>query len=224
MSHELRTPLNAIIGFSEIMLGQLFGPLGQPRYVDYAQDIHNSGQHLLTIINALLDVAKIEAGQMELDERTTDVAGLIGDCLPFVREKVATGHLVLSVEVPTDLPALSLDPGRMRQVLLNLLSNAAKFTGPGGSIRISAGHSAAGGIALAITDTGIGMNADEVLVALQPFRQVDNALSRRYEGTGLGLPLAQRLTELHGGRLQIDSTPGQGTTVTVFLPPERVLA
>jgi len=224
MSHELRTPLNAIIGFSEIMLGQLFGPLGQPRYVDYAQDIHNSGQHLLTIINALLDVAKIEAGQMELDERTTDVAGLIGDCLPFVREKVATGHLVLSVEVPTDLPALSLDPGRMRQVLLNLLSNAAKFTGPGGSIRISAGRSAAGGIALAITDTGIGMNADEVLVALQPFRQVDNALSRRYEGTGLGLPLAQRLTELHGGRLQIDSTPGQGTTVTVFLPPERVLA
>jgi signal transduction histidine kinase len=161
---------------------------------------------------------------MELDERTTDIAALIGDCLPFVREKVATGHLVLSVDVPTDLPALSVDPGRMRQVLLNLLSNAAKFTGPGGSIRISVGRSDAGGIALAITDTGIGMNADEVLVALQPFRQVDNALSRRYEGTGLGLPLAQRLTELHGGKLRIESTPGQGTTVTVFLPPGRVLA
>jgi len=224
MSHELRTPLNAIIGFSEIMLGELFGPLGQPRYVEYAKDMHYSGQHLLTIINALLDVAKIEAGQMELDERTTDIAALIDDCLPFVREKVVTGHLVLSVEVPAGLPQLSLDPGRMRQVLLNLLSNAAKFTGPGGSIRISAGRSPAGGITLAIADTGIGMNAAEVLVALQPFRQVDNALSRRYEGTGLGLPLAQRLTELHGGTLRIESTPGQGTTVTVFLPPERMLA
>ena len=223
MSHELRTPLNAIIGFSEIMLGELFGPLGQPRYVEYARDVHNSGQHLLTIINALLDVAKIEAGQMELDERTTDVAALIGDCLPFVREKVATGHLVLGVDVPADLPALSLDPGRMRQVLLNLLSNAAKFTGPGGAIKISAARSADGGVALAITDTGIGMNGDEILVALQPFRQVDNALSRRYEGTGLGLPLAQRLVELHGGKLEIESAPGQGTTVTVFLPRRRVL-
>jgi signal transduction histidine kinase len=223
MSHELRTPLNAIIGFSEIMLGELFGPLGQPRYVEYAKDMHHSGQHLLTIINALLDVAKIEAGQMELDERSMSVAALIGDCLPFIREKVATGHLMLDLTVPEDLPRLNLDPVRMRQVLLNLLSNAAKFTGHGGAITISAGRSAAGGVALSIADTGIGMNESEVLVALQPFRQVDNALSRRYEGTGLGLPLAQRLTELHGGKLSIASTPGQGTTVTVLLPPERVL-
>jgi signal transduction histidine kinase len=136
---------------------------------------------------------------------------------------VATGNLVLSVDVPEDLPALSLDPGRMRQVLLNLLSNAAKFTEPGGVIRISAMRSVAGGVALAIADTGIGMDADESLVALQPFRQVDNALSRRYEGTGLGLPLAQSLVELHGGKLVIESAPGQGTTVTVLLPPERVL-
>jgi signal transduction histidine kinase len=223
MSHELRTPLNAIIGFSEIMVGELFGPLGQPRYVDYARDVHNSGQHLLTIVNALLDVAKIEAGQMVLDERTAHVAGLVGDCLPLVRDKVATAHLTLSVDMPGDLPALSLDPGRMRQVLLNLLSNAAKFTEPGGAIKISAMRSVEGGVALAIADTGIGMDADETLVALQPFRQVDHALSRRYEGTGLGLPLAQRLVELHGGRLTIESAPGQGTTVTVLLPPERVL-
>ena len=223
MSHELRTPLNAIIGFSEVMLAELFGPLGQPRYVEYARDMHHSGHHLLTIINALLDVAKIEAGQMELDERSIKPASLIDDCLPFVREKVATGHLVLKLEVAADLPELCLDPVRMRQVLLNLLSNAAKFTAPGGSITISAGRSAAGGVALAIADTGIGMNEDEINVARQPFRQVDNALSRRYEGTGLGLPLAQRLTELHGGVLEIASVPGQGTTVTILLPPERVL-
>ena len=223
MSHELRTPLNAIIGFSEVMLAELFGPLGQPRYVEYARDMHHSGHHLLTIINALLDVAKIEAGQMELDERSIKPASLIDDCLPFVREKVATGHLVLKLDVAADLPELCLDPVRMRQVLLNLLSNAAKFTAPGGSITISAGRSAAGGGALAIADTGIGMNEDEINVARQPFRQVDNALSRRYEGTGLGLPLAQRLTELHGGVLGIASVPGQGTTVTILLPPERVL-
>ncbi|HEV2673157.1 MAG TPA: ATP-binding protein [Aliidongia sp.] len=223
MSHELRTPLNAIIGFSEIMQSELFGPLGQARYVDYARDMHNSGQHLLAIINALLDVAKIEAGQMELDERSSTIEALVEDCLPFVREKVATGELTLSVEVPESLPAMNLDPVRMRQVLLNLLSNATKFTEPGGTIVISAARSAAGGTALSIADTGIGMSAEEVAVALQPFRQVDNALSRRYEGTGLGLPLAQRLIELHGGALTIDSAPGRGTVVTVLLPPERVL-
>jgi len=223
MSHELRTPLNAIIGFSEIMQGELFGPLGQPRYVEYARDMHHSGQHLLTIINALLDVAKIEAGQMELDERSVNLAGLIDDCLPYVREKVAKGHLILDLDVAGDLPQLCLDPVRMRQVLLNLLSNAAKFTAPGGSITISAGRSAAGGVALAVADTGIGMSEDEIMVARQPFRQVDNALSRRYEGTGLGLPLAQRLTELHGGELGIASMPGQGTVVTILLPPERLL-
>jgi signal transduction histidine kinase len=223
MSHELRTPLNAIIGFSEIMLGELFGPLGQPRYVEYARDMHNSGQHLLTIINALLDVAKIEAGQMELDERSTRLSALVEDCLPFVREKVATGHLYLAFDIPPDLPSLCVDPVRMRQVLLNLLSNAAKFTAPGGTITICARRSDTGGVAVAIADTGIGMTPDEIVVALQPFRQVDNALSRRYEGTGLGLPLAQRLIELHGGELAIKSAPGQGTVVTILLPPERVL-
>ena len=223
MSHELRTPLNAIIGFSEIMLGELFGPLGQPRYVEYARDMHRSGQHLLAIINALLDVAKIEAGQMELDERSISIATLIEDCLPLVREKVAAGGLHLELDLATDLPKVNVDPVRMRQVLLNLLSNATKFTGPAGSIRLSAGRSAEGGIALAISDTGIGMTSSEVEVALQPFRQVDNALSRRYEGTGLGLPLAQRLVELHGGELRIESAPGQGTTVAILLPADRLL-
>jgi signal transduction histidine kinase len=223
MSHELRTPLNAIIGFAEIMLGELFGPLGQPRYVDYARDMHSSGQHLLSIINALLDVAKIEAGQMELDERSTKPEALIEDCLPFVREKVAAGDLHLGLDMPPDLPALCVDPVRMRQVLLNVLSNAAKFTLPGGAITISARRSDDGGVAIAIADTGIGMDPADVAVALQPFRQVDNALSRRYEGTGLGLPLAQRLVELHGGTLAIESARGQGTVVTIQLPPERVL-
>ena len=224
MSHELRTPLNAIIGFSEIMLSELFGPLGQPRYVEYARDMHRSGQHLLTIINTLLDVAKIEAGQMELDERSSTIGALVDDCLPFVREKVAAAGLSLRVAIPADLPSLNLDPVRMRQVLLNLLSNATKFTELGGTIVVSADRSAEGGIALRIADTGIGMTDEEVAVALQPFRQVDNALSRRYEGTGLGLPLAQRLIELHGGKLAIDSAPGRGTTVTVLLPPERLLS
>ena len=223
MSHELRTPLNAVIGFSEIMLGQLFGPLGSSRYVEYARDMHNSGQHLLAIINALLDVAKIEAGQMELDERSGTLAALVEDCLPFVREKVAAGGLQLTVDVPDDLPQLRLDPVRMRQVLLNLMSNAAKFTEPDGTIAISAHRTADGGVAVTIADDGIGMTEAQVAVALQPFRQVDNTLARRYEGTGLGLPLAQRLAELHGGALTVASAPGQGTTVTVSLPPERVL-
>ncbi|WP_189045101.1 PAS domain-containing sensor histidine kinase [Aliidongia dinghuensis] len=223
MSHELRTPLNAIIGFSEIMLSELFGPLGQQRYVDYARDMHASGQHLLAIINALLDVAKIEAGQMELDERAMSVRALVEDCLPFVREKATERGIELAVAVPDDLPRLSLDPVRMRQVLLNVLSNAVKFTEPGGTIAVAADRTAGGGLALRVADTGIGMTAEEVAVALQPFRQVDRALSRRYEGTGLGLPLAQRLAELHGGRLEIDSVPGEGTRVTILIPPERVL-
>ncbi len=224
MSHELRTPLNAIIGFSDVMLSELFGKLGSERYVDYVRDMRHSGQHLLNIINALLDIAKIEAGQMELAETSLTIETLVADCLPLVREKVAARGLDLSVAVPADLPAMNLDALRMRQVLLNLLSNAVKFTEPGGAVAVSAAPSADGGIVLSIADTGIGMTEEEVAVAMEPFRQVDNTLSRRYEGTGLGLPLARRLTELHGGTLEVVSARGRGTEIMVWLPPERVLA
>jgi signal transduction histidine kinase len=223
MSHELRTPLNAIIGFSDVMLSALFGPLGSPRYVDYVRDVRHSGQHLLNIINALLDIAKIEAGQMELAEAPLTIEELVADCLPLVRDKAAARGLELTASVPADLPVMNLDATRMRQVLLNLLSNSMKFTEPGGKIAIVAASSADGGIVLSVTDTGIGMTEDEVAVALEPFRQVDNTLARNYEGTGLGLPLARRFTELHGGSLEVVSQRGRGTEVLVWLPPERIV-
>ncbi len=222
MSHELRTPLNAIIGFSEAIRDALMGPVSA-RYRDYARDIHSSGSHLLHLIKDILDLSKVEAGRIELREEIVDLATLVDDCRRFFAERAAAGGLKLTVRVASDLPRLLGDEMRLKQILLNLLSNAVKFTGPGGRIMLEAARTALGGVAFSVGDTGIGMAPEEVPLALEPFRQLDGAFNRRFEGTGLGLPLARQLAELHGGSLTIDSAKDRGTTVTVTLPAGRVV-
>jgi PAS domain S-box-containing protein len=224
MSHELRTPLNAILGFSEILTQGLFGPLGDPRYHDYAEDIHRSGTHLLTVISGILDLSKAEAGHLELHESIIHLPDAMDASLATVRAQAERAGVALVVAAPGNLPQLLVDEGKLRQILINLLSNAIKFTPEGGRVSLEAGLDAAGGIAIHVRDTGIGMAPEEIPLALQPFQQIDSRLSRRYEGTGLGLPLSKRLAELHGAGLEIDSTPGRGTRVTVRIPPERVQA
>jgi signal transduction histidine kinase len=222
MSHELRTPLNAILGFSEILEQQLFGPLGDPRYVEFAGDIHRSGRHLLAIIADILDLAKVEAGQLGLDETEVDVGELMRSAERLVTEAAHNRDVKLEVTRPAGRATVLGDPTRLRQILLNLLSNAIKFTPKGNAVAFSCGREA-GGCYLRVADTGIGMTEDELSSAMQPFHQVDNSFSRHHEGTGLGLPLTQSLTALHGGRLEIASRPGAGTTVTVYLPVERLI-
>ena len=222
MSHELRTPLNAIIGFSEIMERELMGPLGTATYRDYSRDIHESGRHLLDIINDILDLSRIEAGRMELREEGCDPAHMVAACLRMIRERAETARVTVVADVAAELPHLWADERLIKQVLLNLLSNAVKFTPAGGRITVQARVD--GGCAtFSVRDTGIGMTAEQIPLVLKPFIQVDSSLARRYEGTGLGLPLAKSLIELHGGRLNIESTPGRGTTVTVSLPANRLL-
>ncbi|MES2293084.1 MAG: ATP-binding protein [Pseudomonadota bacterium] len=217
MSHELRTPLNAIIGFSEIINGQMFGELGNARYLDYSSDILRSGRHLLDVINSVLDLSKSETGKMILDVQDVDMREILKDCAIMVGEQAAEAGLEFAIRgVETELP-LKGDPAKLRQIFLNLLSNAIKFTPRGGYIWAEAKPGAAG-IAVTVGDSGIGMSPDDVAVALTPFGQVDNRLERRYEGTGLGLPLTKAFIELHGGRLSFDSARGAGTRVTVTFP------
>ncbi|HML10083.1 MAG TPA: ATP-binding protein [Stellaceae bacterium] len=218
MSHELRTPLNAIIGFSEVISSALFGPL-DARYRDYAQDIHGSGHHLLRIINDLLDLSKVEAGRLELHDTPVAVASIFETCRRMVADRAAAEGITLDFR-PTNLE-VNADELRLEQVLLNLASNAVKFTPAGGRVAVSATLALTGEVVISVADTGIGMAPEDIPRALQPFGQIDNSLARPHGGTGLGLPLAQRLVELHGGTMTIDSALGKGTTVTVVLPPER---
>ncbi|HXE16249.1 MAG TPA: PAS-domain containing protein [Stellaceae bacterium] len=221
MSHELRTPLNAIIGFSDILVRQLFGPLGQDRYAEYARDIHDSGQHLLNLINDVLDISKVEVNKIELAEENVDIPGVIESCLRLVRDRATAGGVAIEIKTQDKLPALRGDDRRLKQILLNLVSNAVKFTPAGGQVQIRA-EADSGGFRFVVADTGIGIAKADIETALRPFGQIDSSLARRYEGTGLGLPLSRSLTELHGGRLEIESEPGAGTTVTVWLPPSRL--
>ena len=221
MSHELRTPLNAIIGFSEIINGQLFGMIGNDRYLDYSGDILRSGRHLLEVINSVLDLAKSESGKMILDIQPTDMSEVLLDCVTMVREEIAAAGLSLEVGgLDRHLP-LSGDPAKLRQIFLNLLSNAIKFTPAGGRVWLEAGVTQAG-VAVTVGDSGIGMSEEDIGVAMQPFGQVDNRLERRYEGTGLGLPLTRALVELHGGAMTFDSAREKGTKVTVTFPPRAM--
>jgi len=222
VSHELRTPLNAVIGFSEIMRDALMGPIDN-RYREYAQDIHDSGQHLLRLIGDVLDLSKIGAGRLELHEEPVDLGQLLQTCQRLITERARESHVTVEIDVARDLPVVLADPLRLKQIMLNLLSNAVKFTPEGGRVTARAAPDAEGGVTVTFADTGIGMSPQDIQIALEPFRQVDNAMSRRYEGTGLGLPLAKQLTELHGGVLEIASEPGIGTTIRVRLPARRVL-
>jgi signal transduction histidine kinase/HAMP domain-containing protein len=214
MSHELRTPLNAIIGFSEIISGEYFGKLSNARYLDYAQDILRSGRHLLVVINDVLDLSRSEAGKMNLAAQAMDMRDVLADCASMVREQCAAAGLAFEMRGMDEALPMTGDPAKLRQIFLNLLSNAIKFTEKGGTIRLSA-MALADNVAVTVSDTGIGMDPDDVQIAFQPFAQVDNRLERRYEGTGLGLPLTKALVDLHQGHIVIDSARGQGTRVTV---------
>ncbi len=222
MSHELRTPLNAVIGFSELITQEIFGPLGDKRYGEYATDILNSGKHLLDIINDILDLSKVEAGQMTLRESLVEIGELVDACGRLVGERARNGNVSLRLDVPSGLPPLLADSVRLKQVVLNLASNAIKFTPAGGTVTISSRLDGAGDVLLLVADTGIGMRQEDIPIALAPFGQIDSTLARRHEGTGLGLPLCRTLVELHGGSLTLASRPGEGTTATVRLPAERV--
>ena len=222
MSHELRTPLNAVIGFSELMMAELFGPLGDARYLDYSRDIHDSGKHLLVLINDILDLSKIEAGKLELREETVDLQEVSLACERLVRERAHLAGVHLSAPTSLDLPLFRGDSTKLKQILLNLLSNAIKFTPAGGFITVSIGTNDKGPF-LSVSDTGIGMQPEDIPTALKPFQQIENSIARQYEGTGLGLPLTDALARLHGGSLAIESAPGKGTTVIVQLPRERII-
>ena len=223
MSHELRTPLNAIIGFAEVIHTGTFGKVSA-RYQEYAHDILQSGQHLLAIINDLLDLTKIESGQVELHEAPVDLAETIQAAIVMMRARASGEDLRLHAELPERLPQVRADERLIRQMLLNLLANAIKFTPPGGDIAVGVIEQADGSIRVFVADNGIGIEIENIPRVLEPFVQVENGLARKYEGTGLGLPLVKSFAELHGGALTIDSGTGLGTTVNIILPRWRVLA
>lgn len=226
ISHELRTPLNAIIGFSEVIKGEMFGPLGNDRYGAYVQDIHSSGSHLLTAINDILDMVKLAEGRYHLNLDDLPTERLLRQCVEAMRAAADKGNVELLLEDRDgDLPTVKADPAKVQRVVHNLLSNAIKFTPKGGRVTVSVRSSAVGrGIEIAVADSGIGMTPAEMELAQQPFRQVDASLARRYEGAGIGLPLAIGLVKLHGGSLTLTSSPGQGTKAVVFLPAAAEVA
>ncbi|KAB7741577.1 PAS domain S-box protein [Parvibaculum sedimenti] len=223
MSHELRTPLNAIIGFSEALERELFGPVGNPRYREYAEDIHDSGVHLLNLINDILDLSKIEAGHFKLHEDETDLDAVVASACRIVRHRAQQSAITIEVSLPTPPISLVADERALKQVLINLMSNAVKFSADGSTVRVEAAVQP-GRLRIAVIDHGIGIAEADIPKALAPFTQIDGTLSRAHEGTGLGLPLAKHLTELHGGSLMIESTPGEGTTVYADLPASRLVA
>jgi signal transduction histidine kinase len=221
MSHELRTPLNAIIGFSEMMMCHKLAANNAERFEQYAKDIHSSGLHLLGVINDILDLSKIEASDLQLDEGSVDLAQVLDAAIAMVRHRAEQKKLELQSQFKAPMPQLWGDTRRIKQILINLLSNAVKFTTTGG-VTISTHLDIAGHLEVCVRDTGIGIGPEHINEVLLPFVQVDSKINRKYEGTGLGLSLAKAFVELHGGKLRIASAVGVGTTVTVIFPPERV--
>ena len=222
ISHELRTPLNAIIGFSSILMNQLFGALGDAKYLEYAKDINDSGAHLLDIINDILDLSKAEAGKLTLSYEEVHIGKSINKSITILSERAAKGKVSIVTDIPKMLPVLAADRLRLIQILLNILSNAVKFTEEGGTVSIGIATRMTAGevshLSVIIKDSGIGMSPEDVEKAFQSFGQVDSGLNRKYEGTGLGLPLTKKLMELHHGTIDISSELGRGTTVTLTFP------
>jgi PAS domain S-box-containing protein len=222
MSHELRTPLNAVIGFSSVMKDELFGPLNE-RYRDYMHDIHSSGEHLLQLINDLLDIAAIEADRLHLQDAEVDPRETAESALRLVQQRAETAGVVLSHAIMDEVGTVRADARRLKQMLLNLLTNAVKFTPSGGKVSLVVRPAAGGTLEFLVEDTGMGMDAADIVKALERFGQVDGGLARRHEGSGLGLPLTKSLAELHGGTLRLESQRGVGTRATIVLPANRVL-
>ncbi len=224
MSHELRTPLNAIIGFSEIIGREMFGPLDNDKYRSYAQDIGKSGAHLLSIVNDMLDLSRIEAGKTELNEEAIDLGQIARESLILVQASLDTRKITFQTEFDPELPKLRADRRAVKQILLNLLSNAVKFTDNDGAVTLRTTMDGNGSIQMAVRDTGIGMPEEEIEKVLKPFGQAESVMRYQHQGTGLGLSLSKSLVELHGGNLRIESQLGVGTTVMVHFPSERVVA
>jgi signal transduction histidine kinase len=223
LSHELRTPLNAIIGFSQLIAHRHLGDHALDRYTDYAADIERSGQHLLSIINTMLDLAKAEAGQMELDEERFDLEPVAAECLRMLAQRAHDAGVALSHSLPSDLPPLFADKRIVRQVLLNLLSNAVKFTPRGGRVTVLAAVEPDRSLRLEVADTGIGIAPELIPRVMSPFGQVDDDLNRRHQGTGLGLPIVRSMMELHGGVFRLESMPGKGTRAIAVFPAHRLI-
>ncbi len=225
MSHELRTPLNAILGFSEVMKDQHLGPVHNARYLSYANDIHSSGRHLLAIINDVLDLAKIEAGKMTLDNAAVfEIAPVLTSALAMLKGLDEKYGVTIHNEIAEDGMQLMAVERMIRQVIINLVGNAIKFTPPGGKVHVSGKLTANGGYEIAVRDTGVGMSEKEMLQAMMPFGQNENRFTGKHDGTGLGLPLAKAMLELHDGTLTMSSVPEVGTTVTMSFPSPRVVA
>ncbi len=223
MSHELRTPLNAIIGFAGAMMSELFGPMPNGKYEEYVHDIYRSGNHLLALINDILDISAIEADKLALNEERLDIDDIIDVVVRLILPRAEAGKIKLVRRKTEPLPSLFADERRIKQILINLLGNAVKFTREGGTVSVEGCAATDGSLSLSVTDNGIGMSPDVIALVMEPFGRADDEHVREAEGTGLGLPLTAGLVRLHGGELEIDSEPKMGTTVTVVFPPERVL-
>jgi PAS domain S-box-containing protein len=223
MSHELRTPLNAIIGFSDFLRMQPYGPLGCDKYMQYIEDIRGSGEHLLQIVNDLLDMSKIEAGESQLNETDCDLGEIVEAVVRMVGRRAGAAGIEVITDIAACVPRLRADEKMLRQILINLMSNAVKFTPAGGRVSLSA-YTEGRGLVLSVADTGVGIAPEMMDVVMRPFGQANNSLKRGIEGTGLGLPLVKGLAELHGGSFELHSVTGEGTTALVRLPAERVLS
>jgi len=223
MSHELRTPLNAVIGFSQVMMNETLGPIGSVKYQEYAKDIHYSGTHLLEIINDILDLSKAEAGKLEPDESEMDLREVIAGICRLIRPRAEQAGLSIVARVSESLPCLWADERQMKQILLNLVGNAVKFTRTGGQVEVVASFHPEAGFTVVVQDNGIGIAPEDLERVLEPFVQVENSLTRKHEGSGLGLAVAAKLAQLHGGKLSIASDLGKGTRVSLTLRPERAL-
>ena len=223
MSHELRTPLNSIIGFAQILSTGIFGPLGDRRYTEYAADIMHSGEHLLSVIGDVLDISKIEAGEAAIVDRELNIGEMLADSVAMIHERAQAKSLNINMIVADGLPDLVADARYLKQILINLLANSVKFTPAGGNIDIHANIDTDGCMSISVKDTGIGITAADISRVLEPFGQVLTNPTLAQEGTGLGLSLSKRLTELHAGGLSIESTPGVGTTVTAQFPASRIV-
>ena len=223
MSHELRTPLNAVMGFADVMRVEMLGPIGNSKYIEYAEDIRASAEHLLHIINDMLDVSAIESGRLDLVETDVDLTRMVDDVIRLIRGRAEGSGISIRWEPPPHLPPLRGDERRLKQILINILSNSVKFTPAGGSIRIAAALQDDGALRLEVADTGIGIAEDDIATARARFGRIESAANRKHPGTGLGLTLAIELTRLHGGELDLESVVGEGTTVSLLFPRERTL-
>ncbi|WP_082910582.1 sensor histidine kinase [Magnetospirillum moscoviense] len=223
ISHELRTPLNAVIGFSQVMRNEMLGPLGSARYREYAAGIEESGQHLLQLIDDIMDVSQIESGRVDLREEQVHPSELVESVARLIRPKADSNRVLLFVEPIADLPELRVDARRIKQVLLNVLSNAVKYTPAGGRVELRCRVAESGDFVFEVSDTGIGIRPGDIDRVLRPLDRGESSYTRSYDGPGLGLPIARGLVELHGGSLKLDSFPNNGTQVVVRLPAARVV-